>query len=214
MSKWMKRFLFTVVTVIGIVCIGILWRLYSHQRITGKWRQPKIQIEAASTLEIAAIDRKVLSYFYLISQSADLLNPRYVWKGTAWQNRITEKINRIALGYETVLVESSTGELTNLAIPNHVTALVHENAKLYLKAESSYYSESGVYQVSLDSGAIDELTAEQFASLQLEWTPLDPLPPRPPGIKELYPGIETRLRREYLVEPDSNNRYSQTDIPD
>ena len=214
MKTWITRIVFALLLILVTAVSGILWWLAWHSRISGEWREPIVQIFGANTGEVEAIDCKVLSYFYIISQSADLRNPYYLNKGNAWQTEITRKSHEIALGFETILIARSTGVLTYLPLSNHVTAWAHADDKLYLRSDSSYYSSDAINSFSPDTGVVGNVTAAQFTALNLEWIPLEPLAPRPPYVLGRYPQIEVKLRREWLAEPGPKNKYPATGMPD
>ncbi len=204
-------------TIIGGLTVLILLAalstcfLFPDQRIDGPWSAARVSVSNAKVHQLANSDQILLSYGFDISQSAQLRNPRYVNKGTAWQRRITERGHTIAIGFETALLDPASGSIRFLPISNYVTEFLDTSDRLLLKSKWSHFSERMIYVVDATTGDARELIDEDPAATKLAFKTLDDSPNM--ALLKLYPAIKRRLEATYLQPPDSSNKHPAMPIP-
>lgn len=133
--------------MMGVLALMVTGCSLSGPKIEGTWSEPSVEITGTGSASFEG--GELLVYFYVVSQEAKLKNPRVVWKGTAWENTISEAHHRIAEGWEVQLLTTDGGAAILLPISDHVTHYFLDGDKLYLKSKWSYYSEDGLWVVDL-----------------------------------------------------------------
>jgi len=106
--KWIGR----VLGLLGVCLAGFTaWYYIRATSIVGEWSEPKVQILGSMQSVNADGSAALVDYFYDVSQIARRKYPSTVWKGTGWERRITERVNRVAYGNELAVVDMATGEI-------------------------------------------------------------------------------------------------------
>jgi len=106
--KWIGR----VLGLLGVCLAGFTaWYYIRATSIVGEWSEPKVQILGSMQSVNTDGSAALVDYFYDVSQIAQRKYPSTVWKGTGWERRITERVNRIAYGNELAVVDMATGEI-------------------------------------------------------------------------------------------------------
>ena len=111
----MKVFL----SVVGVLLVGVgilLWSLIPDRRIAGKWGAPELSILDVRGHRLEDGRGMVLSYFFYLSQEGKLRKPYR----SMWGNEVTTRTHKIALGFESMIVDPSGKALVVLPIESQV----------------------------------------------------------------------------------------------
>lgn len=100
--------------LLGVIFAGlVVWFSIRTTSIVGEWSEPKVQILDSMQSTNADGSASLVGYFYDVSQSAQRKYPSTSWKGTAWEHRNTERVNRIAYGNDLTVVNMATGQIVH-----------------------------------------------------------------------------------------------------
>jgi hypothetical protein len=193
--------------LLGCALLWLIWvYLYRPTRTVGKWTEPEIGFSDLRHSISPDGRRRLLHYYYSITQTAALKYPYYIWKGTAWERRVTEGMNVIDRRFGLAVVDGDKVEL--LTIEEPIKTVIWMDDTAYSRtAPMDSGKEPGWYRIS--GHAVEKIPAffevpvggketlcGYDASAQL----------REKLSNELH-GIERLIRSKQLGRPDGRNHY-------
>lgn len=166
--------------------------------ISGSWSAPGVAISnvASSPFE----GGEILVYFFVVSQEAELKEPRVVNRGGAWERTITDAHHRIAEGWEVYLLPDNGNTPILLPISDHVTHMFVDGDELFLKSTWSFYSEEGMWMIDLQTMKTTEVLEEMSGDLANRFKEVSPDVNRDP-VAEV-----PRLRERLLKTAEGKQR--------
>lgn len=198
----MKRLLKYTVVAILFGAIGVFAYLFylesRRDMIVGNWSDPQIKFIGVCTSSHPEHPQKLIHYYYVLSQKAELKYPRVHWENTAWENRITHRKNTLAKGYGLAVIKGA--DVMVLSIDAQITEVFWDGEIAICKTKS----QSGWFRIQ--NGKIKKLESSFIPPASIK-NSLSDFEKASPTSAEKCSEITEEILRANLENPDGENYY-------